>query len=665
MPLTARLFLVLTLGLAMAGEAPAEPSQVLVTVAAPGSEARFAPSDQANGQVIVARSTDPAGVELTIAPGTSSYPGVVVGPEGGVPWNLAAFGHVEARLTNLGAEKISVVIRLDDDADGGQTSNAQNFALKPGETRVCKALFGYSWGAPSASINPGKVTAITIFSGKVAKVPAHFRIESLQAAGPAGEKMPVDPNLVATRPAGGVIVGPGIVLDPKQLVAKAGAKAVLVEGGGIDLTLTAAKQTVTVKPPVGCWRLNDHLEVKVRLRNTGTGPAFPRVRLESRPGPSDEITATSPLAPGTETELTIPFKAAVPWRGVADPAQNQLEGKKEWGGEPGTGTLFASCFANGITISADAPAELRVLAAVAGMPKVELPAWLGQRPPVDGDWVQTFNDDFDGTSIDLNRWNIYTETEWHLGAQTHYSKDNVIVKDGMLTLRVERKHGHHNDNPAMKANDLATGNADTFGKWTQRYGYFEARMKLPTAPSMFTAFWMMPDRGIDTPDEGWGRYNARRSTKNGGMEFDIMESLSLWGPWRHDFGMHWDDYVKYHKSTGVFTCYVPPDKDGFITVGMLWTPGLVVMYDNGREAARWESPRVGWIQSYFILQNITGGWESEPLDDRQLPGDMVFDYVRAWQRKDLATPADGPKPNLGGPYAPPYPSPAASAPAAR
>ncbi|MEJ0000411.1 MAG: glycoside hydrolase family 16 protein [Verrucomicrobiota bacterium] len=199
----------------------------------------------------------------------------------------------------------------------------------------------------------------------------------------------------------------------------------------------------------------------------------------------------------------------------------------------------------------------------------------------------------------------------------------------------------------MPANDIATGYADTFGKWSQRYGYFEGRMKLPTAPNMFLSLWMMPDRGLAA-----GNDSVRSSTKNGGMEFDIMEELSIWGPYRHDFGMHWDSYAKYHKSNGDYTVYVTPDKDGFITVGMLWTPGSVVFYDNGKEVGRWESPRISSVPEFFILDHVTGGWETEPLDEKQLPADFVIDYVRAWQRKDLASDVDGPKPNDGGPLPP-------------
>ena len=209
------------------------------------------------------------------------------------------------------------------------------------------------------------------------------------------------------------------------------------------------------------------------------------------------------------------------------------------------------------------------------------------------------------------------------------------------------KRGHHNDDPAGKETDYATGYADTFGKWVQRYGYFEARMKLPRAPNMFLAFWMVPDRGLKA-----GPGLKRTDTGAGGMEMDIMETLSIWGIHRHDFGAHWDGYDKSHKSIGMYEAYAQADAEGFITVGMLWTPGLLVMYDNGREAARWESPRISNVPSYFILDHVTGGWETEGIDYTQLPADFVIDYVRAWQRKDLASDADGPKPNRGTPAAP-------------
>ena len=239
--------------------------------------------------------------------------------------------------------------------------------------------------------------------------------------------------------------------------------------------------------------------------------------------------------------------------------------------------------------------------------------------------------------------------------RTHFSKDNLILKDGKAILRYEKKTGFHNDDPTTKEvgqTDYACGFLNTWGKWTQRYGYFESRMKLPKAPSLWPAFWLMPDRGKTTYK---GHYRVGTALQpgvdmgNGGMEFDIMEYLSIWGPYRYNIAMHWDGYGKEHKATGSENNYVQADKDGYITCGLLWTPGSAIYYCNGKEVLRWENPRVSDEQEYIMYDMVSGGWEKEALDDAKLPDDFTIDYCRVWQRKDLATPDDGPKPNKGDP----------------
>ncbi len=108
--------------------------------------------------------------------------------------------------------------------------------------------------------------------------------------------------------------------------------------------------------------------------------------------------------------------------------------------------------------------------------------------------------------------------------------------------------------------------------------------------------------------------------------------------------MHWDGYGKNHKSHGSTAIYVQPDKDGFITCGLLWTPGSVIFYGNGQEALRWEDPRIANVPEMLMFTLPMGGWDNSPLDDAQLPSDFIIDYVRVWQRKDLASDADGKKP---------------------
>ena len=115
--------------------------------------------------------------------------------------------------------------------------------------------------------------------------------------------------------------------------------------------------------------------------------------------------------------------------------------------------------------------------------------------------------------------------------------------------------------------------------------------------------------------------------------------------------MHFDGYGKNHKATGSSSIYVEADKDGYITSGLLWTPGSAIYYCNGKEIARWEDPRISNVASDLMLYLETGGWDNDALDNTKLPADFLIDYVRVWQRKDLASPVDGPLPNAGLPSA--------------
>ena len=647
----------------LAAEAPAAgpAPKLLFDPAAPGADKLIAPTST---QVSATVGND--GITLTLPGGPEGYPGIVIKPATGETWDLSAYGHAEAKITNLGEKNTRIEFALE--METGRTPfSTDKISLAPGESKTVSVVFGYFYGVYSRKFNTAAVKQIRLYAGSKSAETRKFRIEQIQAAGAAGEKIPVPvvKYKIVPKPANGVLFDAATkIQDPKQLVGgKDGGKIALsADGAALEVDFTGDKeQSVTLK---GSWNLNEHLQVKVKVKNVGQTPVTPGVRVEDiNLHGSETVTSGAPLAPGAEAEITVPFEAKTPWKGIVDPAQEVNEGPaKRWEneGQPGTGTLFRSNLTSGISIFSDktpGAKKLRVTSIIASLPPpAQLPDWVGQKPPVAGDWVKTFDEHFDGAAINLKTWNIYGDNFWD--PRTHFSKDNTIIKDSKLILRLEKTYGDHNDDPKGKDTDYATGYADTYGKWTQRYGYFEARMKLPTAPNMFLAFWMMPDRGLAAGPQ-WKRCSTGKLTGTvgndtgvGGMEMDIMETLSIWGPYRHDFGTHWDWYGKTHKSMGMFTAYVPPDKDGFITVGMLWTPGLIVMYDNGKEAARWESPRISDIPSYFMFDLVTGGWESEPLDDTKLPADFVVDYVRAWQRKDLASPLDGPKPNDGTPAAP-------------
>jgi len=258
------------------------------------------------------------------------------------------------------------------------------------------------------------------------------------------------------------------------------------------------------------------------------------------------------------------------------------------------------------------------------------PPWLGQRPPVEGEWTRTFNENFDGGQLNEKLWTA-SDREKTYGKNYLYSPGNVTVADGTLRLTAKKEQ--------VEAWPYISGQIDGFGKWTQCYGYFEARMKWPDTTGLFPAFWLMPDRDIHGKTDQQSLWN-RNSTKWRGMEFDVMEHIGAWGPGRYNVALHWDGYADLHKTAGNEHVYYGPTPDGWHVFGLLWEPGKVTWYCDGVKKAEWSDERVGAIPAYFILSHQLGGWglaegQKTPPDDK-VPAVVEVDYVRAWQRRDLA-----------------------------
>lgn len=619
----------LTLSAVLGAPAIAEDAKTIVD-AAQATALRIKPT---SGQVSVEAGSE--GFDVTIQPGASGYPGVAVSPGDGSAWNLSSYGHIVAKVANTSDQPIRVSLRVDNEGPWqDKPYNVESQQIKPGETGSIKVIFGHSYGhQPAFKLDPSRIKQLMLFTEK-AGAERGLRIESIQAAGVAGEapqrvEKP-KPQVKAQSP----VLTHGVIFDEdtdaaNALTLRAVGGSIVAEGSALLIDFPAAdkQHRAAIRPKSGEWNLRDHLEVRVTLTNLGATPLSPRVQVESSKGHTAWATTDRPLAPNESANIVVPFIPATPWQGPEDIS----EGKSFKGTE---GTRFASNITSGVAIEVESTGEaqrLRIDAITAGMPPLQLPDWLGQRPPVEGDWVATFVDEFDSSELDSAKWGVYGSNFWD--KTSHFSKDNVILGDGVVRLRYEKKTGYHNDDPAHpRASDYATGYLHTYDKWTQLYGYFEARMKLPTAPGLWPAFWMMPTR--DNPaDPQW----KRQDTADGGMEFDIMEHLTRWGPNRYTTAMHWDGYGKNHKVTGAGV-YFQPDKDGYVVAGLLWEPGLLVYYCNGEEVGRWKHERISNVPSDLMFTLPTGGWDNDPLDDAKLPDDFIIDYVRCWQRRERMGP---------------------------
>ncbi len=423
------------------------------------------------------------------------------------------------------------------------------------------------------------------------------------------------------RPKGGVIV-PRASAKETTVDCFGGAAAEFTAKGTVRASLPKANDSAIRVKPNGWYNLNEYMRLEATVRNTGKKPFRPCLRLESGDH-SDAVTRAQPVGAGKEGVVALDFfKEGLQW---------QAAGEKDVVYTPGLGQSLDTHRATGVVLcSAEDGASFELVSLAARKVTQTPPPWSGKRPPVPGKWRKTLDENFNGNTLSTNLWD-YGSQEQCWGPNSHFHNRQLRLGGGKLRIVFEKRRERENGKPDGKVNDYATGYCSTYGRWTQTYGYFEARMKLPSAPGVWPAFWTMPDRGPRGADGNEQPWWARIDTKFGGMEFDIVEQLSTWGPYRYNVAFHWDGYAETHRSIGTSNIYILPDKEGFFTAGLLWEPGKAVYYVNGKPVAEWTCERIANVPAYLILYMVDGGWANEPIDDAQLPCEFVVDWVRAWQ----------------------------------
>lgn len=258
---------------------------------------------------------------------------------------------------------------------------------------------------------------------------------------------------------------------------------------------------------------------------------------------------------------------------------------------------------------------------------VTVPSWVGKRPPVEDKWVQTLDENFDGTGISTSLWTArHPYDVINHNFLNRFAEENVSVNNGTMTIKIEKRTGFQYNDPKLGERDYTTGVLTSYGKWTQLYGYFEARCKVPTSPGgIWSAFWTMPDRGKGEDQK------LRQETYNGGMECDILEKLTDWGPGRYNIALHWDGYKDDHKRADSSHNYYGKTNDGWHAWGVLWEPGKYTFYCDGKQIADWTNARVCSVPSYILFTCEIRGQETRNLPSAKLPDYFQVDYVRAWQ----------------------------------
>jgi beta-glucanase (GH16 family) len=264
-----------------------------------------------------------------------------------------------------------------------------------------------------------------------------------------------------------------------------------------------------------------------------------------------------------------------------------------------------------------------VILAVTGSPAVAGDAG----PNVAGNWQMVFEDQFDGTDVNLDKW---TTCYWwnedgctNLGNQEleWYQPDNATVVDGNLVLRAKpQKIKGYKGKPFTYTSGMVTTGRD-YAELPRRprfeftYGMIEIRAKLPPGKGLWPALWLLP------------------STRESRPEIDIMEVLGD-TPNQLRMHVHYTDRAGAAQAPGSTATTADLTRDWHV-YGLLWDADKIVWYLDGKEKWRWTEKKFISNEPMYLLMNLAvgGKWPGAPDARTKFPADFLIDYVRIWQRK--------------------------------
>jgi beta-glucanase (GH16 family) len=207
----------------------------------------------------------------------------------------------------------------------------------------------------------------------------------------------------------------------------------------------------------------------------------------------------------------------------------------------------------------------------------------------------------------------------------YYTERNAHIENGNLVITAQREHYTGRDGVTR---EYTSARLKTQAHFTQAFGRFEARIKLPQGQGVWPAFWLLGD---DIGTVGWPKCG----------EIDIMEMLgqdtstaygTIHGP-------------GYSGSNGIQSKFVLPAgqhfSDDFHVFAIEWEPTEIRFYvDNKLYGTRKPSDLphgAKWAFDYpfFILLNLAvgGDWPKNPDATTTFPQKMLVDYVRVYRLK--------------------------------
>jgi|HubBroStandDraft_2_1064218.scaffolds.fasta_scaffold213118_1 beta-glucanase (GH16 family) len=247
-------------------------------------------------------------------------------------------------------------------------------------------------------------------------------------------------------------------------------------------------------------------------------------------------------------------------------------------------------------------------------------------------WTLIWSDEFyspDGSSPDPAKWTYDVGGKgWGNNELESYTnrKENARIEKGNLVITAQKQTYTGADGVTR---DYTSARLKTQNLFTQTYGRFEARIKIPEGQGMWPAFWML---GQDIPSAGWPKCG----------EIDIMENIGK-EPGSVHGSLHGPSTASPTSDlTAILT--LPAGQNyaaNFHLYAVDWEPDTVRFYVDSNLYATFRSsdwPAGGkWVfdHPFFIILNVAvgGDWPGSPDASTKFPQSMLVDYVRVYTRR--------------------------------
>ncbi len=191
------------------------------------------------------------------------------------------------------------------------------------------------------------------------------------------------------------------------------------------------------------------------------------------------------------------------------------------------------------------------------------------------------------------------------------------VEDGIL--QITGSAAPKATQPQLDGYEYVSGMLSSAGSFEQKYGFFEARLRVPSGKGLWPAFWLKRD----------ARY-APEGTSSWPPEIDVMEHIGA--PASYHVTTHWGLSPDNERSGLKVPVEAPTQR--FHTYGVLWDEERTVFYLDRQPVAQIETKPNHHVAMFMLINLALGGHWPGPVDPATLPATYGIDWVAVWQFSD-------------------------------